>query len=400
MKEEDFTPSDGSSRKKFDRQAYAQKWLDFKQLEEKLMASEVRYRRLFETSKDGIIILDGYSGQIIDINPFLTEMLGYNHTELLGRKLWEIGVFKKIVASKQAFNDLQSKEYFHFEQLVLETKDSKLIDIEFIGNVYLVDHSKVIQCNIRNITDRKLAEEKLAKYHNQLKELNATKDKLFSIIAHDLRSPFSTILGFSELLFENIRKVDMEKSLVYTEQINSTAKQTLIQLENLLAWAKTQTGQIYFNPENLQLQNIIQEVVDSLNSSAILKNITLDYSLSNNIVVVADHNMLKSVVRNLVSNGIKFTNRGGRVFINTVTKQSLVEITVSDNGVGIDEETCDKLFRIDTTVLTTGTANERGSGFGLILCKEFVEHNGGKIWVKSKIRKGSKFKFTVPLSDR
>jgi PAS domain S-box-containing protein len=396
MEEENLTFSERSCRKKVDEQANRKKWLDLEQLEEKLVTLEIRYRRLFETSKDGIIILDGYTGQIIDVNPFLTELIGYSYTELFGKELWEIGIFKNIIPSKQAFNDLQSKEYIHFEEMILETRDGNRIDIEFIGNVYLVDHTKVIQCNIRNITARKLAEEKLAKYHNQLKELNATKDKLFSIIAHDLRSPFSTILGFSELLFENIRKVDIETSLEYIEQINSTAKQTLLQLENLLAWAKTQTGQIYFNPENLQLQNIIQEVVDPLNSSAILKNIILDYSISNSIVVFADHNMLQAVLRNLVSNGIKFTNFGGSIFIEVVTKQNLVEITVSDNGVGMDEETCDKLFRIDTTIVTTGTANERGSGFGLILCKEFVEHNGGKIWAKSKIGKGSKFIFTLP----
>jgi len=368
--------------------------------ERKLHDSETRYRRLFETAKDGILILDGNSGQIVDVNPYLQELLGYSHNDLLGRELWEIGVFKNIAASKKAFKELQNKEYIHFEDMPLETKEGRAIDVEFVSNVYVVDHTKVIQCNIRNITDRKLAEEKLAKYHQQLKELNATKDKLFSIIGHDLRTPFCTILSFSELLFENIRKVEIDTSLKYIGHINSTAKHTLVQLDNLLAWAKTQAGRTYFKPQNINLYNTLHGIVDSLNSSALIKNINLDFYLANNIVVFADENMLMTILQNLISNAIKFTNLGGKVFIQCISKPSQIKITVCDNGVGMDQETCNKLFRIDTTVTTSGTANERGSGFGLILCKEFVEMNGGKIWVKSKLGEGSKFTFTLPTGNK
>jgi signal transduction histidine kinase len=318
----------------------------------------------------------------------------------LGRELWEIGVFKNIAASKNAFKELQSKEYIHFEDMSLETKEGKAIDVEFVSNVYIVNHTKVIQCNIRNITDRKLAEEKLAKYHQQLKELNATKDKLFSVIGHDLRTPFCTILGFSELLFENIRKVEIDTSLEYIEHINSTAKHTLVQLDNLLAWAKTQTGHTYFRPQNVNLFNALQEIVDFCNSTALIKNINLKFSLGTNIVVFADENMLKTILQNLISNAIKYSHLGGKVFIQSNSKPGKIKISVSDNGVGMDQETCNKLFRIDTTVTTSGTANERGSGFGLILCKEFVEMNGGKIWVKSKLGKGSKFTFTLPKGNK
>ena len=161
MRKENDNSMGRSSRKKIQGQNSNEHLINeaiYEQLEEKLKASETRYRRLFETAKDGVLILDGYNGQIVDVNPYLTELLGYSHKELMGRELWEIGVFKNIIASKNAFIELQNKEYIHFEDMPLVTKDGKAIDVEFVSNVYLVDHTKVIQCNIRNITQRKQAE--------------------------------------------------------------------------------------------------------------------------------------------------------------------------------------------------------------------------------------------------
>ena len=230
----------------------------------------------------------------------------------------------------------------------------------------------------------------------RLKELNATNNKLFSIIAHDLRSPFSSILGFSELLINNVRTYGAENSLEFITHINTTADHTLNLLDNLLTWAKTQTGQIEYRPKNLHLHPIIQEIIQVLNSSAAIKNITLNSSPSDGIGAFADPNMLKTVLRNLVQNAIKYTNSGGTVDIQVVSQQNQVIITVLDNGVGMNEETLNKLFRIDSTLIKNGTAGERGSGLGLILCKEFVERNGGKISVESKVRIGSSFSFTIP----
>ncbi len=369
-----------------------------KQKEEKLKASEIRYRRLFEAAKDGVLILDANNGQIIDVNPYLTDLLGYSHQELLGRELWEIGVFKNIVSSKNAFQELKNKEYIHFENMPLETKKGTPIAVEFVSNVYMVDHSKVIQCNVRNITERKLEEEKSAKYQKQLIELNATKDKLLSIIAHDLRSPFTSILGFSELLIENIRTFGPENSEEFVAHISSTAQHTLILLDNLLLWSRNQTGEIDFKPNNLLLGPIIQEIVGLLNSSAILKNITLNNSVPEDTIAYADPNMLKTILRNLVQNSIKFTKSGGTVDIHAVLKQNQIVFSITDSGVGMTKETYNNLFRIDTTTITNGTEHERGSGLGLVLCKEFVEKNGGKIWAESEVGKGCKFEFTIPSS--
>ena len=233
----------------------------------------------------------------------------------------------------------------------------------------------------------------------KLKESNDTKDKFFSIIAHDLRSPFNNILGFSELLIENLNKFETQETEKYLGIINSSANNTLILLDNLLNWAKSETGIISFNPKKIIFSNVILEITKLKKSMAKAKNISLNYSSSDEIEVYADENMLRTVLRNLVSNAIKFTKNGGNISVYAISKQDFVEITVSDNGVGMKKETQNKLFSLETNETTIGTANEKGSGLGLILCKEFVEKHGGKIWIESELGKGSDFKFTLPINN-
>ena len=250
-----------------------------------------------------------------------------------------------------------------------------------------------------DITQHKQEEKHLIQLYQRVIELNTTKDKLFSIIAHDLKGPFNSILGFSDLLCSNIYDYDNKKNERFANIINTSAKNTLVLLENLLDWAKTQTGQIEFKPERLILEKAILEIVNVLNSSASIKSIKLKVSISDDIEVFADQNMLMTILRNLVSNAIKYTNTGGVVKLYATIISNQIEITVADNGVAMDKETISKLFRLDINHTTNGTANEKGSGLGLILCKEFVEKHGGKIWVESKRGVGSKFKFTLPLSN-
>jgi len=249
-----------------------------------------------------------------------------------------------------------------------------------------------------DITGRKHADEKLKESEAKLRELNATKDKLFSIIAHDLRNPFNSILGFSELLIEDAGKSDVKESEKYLGIINSSAQNALILLDDLLDWARLQTGQGNFNPQKLILSSIIREIVEASSLAADIKNISLNYNLTDEIEVYADKNMIKTVLRNLISNAIKFTNLGGNIKVLVSSTPKQVEISISDNGLGIDKGECKKLFDISTNFTIPGTANEKGSGFGLVLCKEFVTEHGGKIWVESEKGKGSDFKFTLPLN--
>jgi signal transduction histidine kinase/streptogramin lyase len=237
----------------------------------------------------------------------------------------------------------------------------------------------------------------LEERRHHIEELNASKDKFFSIIAHDLKNPFQSIIGFSQMQKEEIKSGDRGAIEVYAGLINTSAIQTYRLLENLLEWANSQRGKITFNPVPINLMEILNEEFIVLNDIAIMKNIELKSSFPYDIIIKADNDMIKTILRNLISNAIKFTHKNGMVEVRAMLEDRNVEISVSDNGIGMTNETMAKLFRIDANLSTRGTENEKGTGLGLFLCKEFVEKHGGKIWVESESGKGSTFKFLIPL---
>nr|WP_321411501.1 PAS domain-containing sensor histidine kinase [uncultured Carboxylicivirga sp.] len=251
----------------------------------------------------------------------------------------------------------------------------------------------------RDISERKKSELALQKSEKELKELNSTKDKLFSIISHDLRGPFSSIIGLSELLIENLNDTTFTDFEKYLRVINNSANNTLILLDNLLNWAKSQTGTLNFNPEKMILSEVVTEVINLYKPIARAKKIALNYFNLEEIDVFADKNILETVLRNLISNAIKFTDYEGDIWIYASRKDNWVEITVSDNGVGITKEKQKELFKLSTDSSTNGTKNKEGSGLGLILCKDFIEIQKGKLWVESREGKGSAFKFTIPRNE-
>jgi PAS domain S-box-containing protein len=230
----------------------------------------------------------------------------------------------------------------------------------------------------------------------QLKELNTTKDKFFSIISHDLRSPFNSILGFSELLLKNHSKYDNEEREYFINTIYMSAKNTLSLLDNLLTWARSQSGKINLSKENINLKFFLKELTLILQEQANNKKIEIKNHITENILVFADRNMLDTIFRNLITNAIKYTNEGGIIELKQKTETEFVEITIADNGVGMNEKIRNSLFKTGETKSIEGTDGERGTGLGLILCKEFVEKHGGKIWVESEFGKGATFYFTIP----
>ncbi len=244
---------------------------------------------------------------------------------------------------------------------------------------------------------KRKANERLRKSEANLKELNATKDKFFSIIAHDLKNPLHILLLTSDILAQNFESYSPEKIKVYILNMNKSSKSLANLLENLLNWSRAQLGTIEYKPEKLNLYDVVQEVLSPLWGNAEKKDVSISTDLDENLHVNADKNMIALVIRNLVSNAIKFTQHGGNIQLQANLNNSQVEIEVQDSGIGIPDEDIPKLFRIDVQHTTTGTDNEQGTGIGLILCKEFVEKHGGKIWAESEQGKGSKFKFTVPV---
>jgi PAS domain S-box-containing protein len=245
---------------------------------------------------------------------------------------------------------------------------------------------------------RKQNTEAIKKYADELNQLNITKDKFFSIIAHDLKNPFITILGFSELLLNDFSDLTDEEKIYYVTEMHKSAEVSHLLLQNLLQWSRTQTGKIEFNPQNISLFNSVNQNIDLLKASATKKQVNLINKIDESVFINADEDMLNTILRNLLTNALKFTNRDGSVTITSKPQGNMVEISVEDTGVGMDEATQKKLFRLDETITKTGTDNEVGTGLGLILCKEFIEKHGGKIYVESQPGKGSNFIFTLPIT--
>ncbi len=232
--------------------------------------------------------------------------------------------------------------------------------------------------------------------NRKLEELNATKDKFFSIISHDLKGPLNSLTSFSSLLINHTAHLSKEEIQMLAKDLDKSVKGLFSLLENLLEWSRSQSGNIELKPESLDLNDLINQSKHLLSKTAESKNIEIQTTEYYNISVHADRNSVSTVIRNLMSNALKFTPEGGQVRIEATESSNMVMISVHDNGVGMSEEVMDKLFRIDKKHTTKGTANEKGTGLGLILCKEFVEKNGGTIAVESREGEGSIFSFTLP----
>jgi len=238
---------------------------------------------------------------------------------------------------------------------------------------------------------------RLREANEELTRLNADKNRFIQILGHDLRSPFTTLLGFSDLLLENIHFYDLDRIESLIQIIHKTSHQTFNLLEELLLWSKAHTDRIPFEPRLIGFQKVCQQVVESSKSHAEMKNITIIVSEDVDATLYADELMLRTILRNLISNAIKFTHRNGEINIRTDREESFAIVTVTDSGVGVAHEHIDKLWDITQSYTTEGTASEKGTGLGLLLCKEFVEKHGGWIWVDSEPGKGSSFRFALPL---
>jgi len=238
---------------------------------------------------------------------------------------------------------------------------------------------------------------KLKNKEEVLKELNATKDKIFSIISHDLRSPFNVLLGYNQLLIENAEKYPAEKVRQFAQEMYNSSKQAFTLLENLLHWSSLQTGKLVPGPEELIPSELFKDLVSITAGQATEKEISLKTEIHSNDKVRADREMTKTVLRNLVTNAIKYSYPGGAITIKAERRDNDMLFTVSDTGIGIEKAYVSGIFNVDCNISKPGTSNESGTGLGLILCKDFVEVNHGSIWAESEPGKGSDFKFTLPV---
>ncbi len=318
------------------------------------------------------------------------------------------GIMDDPIYFKQSTDDILFQEGDSFEIDVRHRGESlgryQLKEIKFPTYMRQYESMKLVISqigglaivNARKYTELEHANQLIETSEAELRELNATKDKFFSIIAHDLKSPFNSIIGFSELLADHSSNKDHLKVQKYAGIILKSSQRALELLSNLLEWSGSQTGKIQFNPESFNLANFIKEIIPMFDDLSMQKSISVKTKIPPNMTIYADKHMISTVMRNLVSNAIKFTREHGEVVILAAEKQNKLCVSVRDNGMGIAAERIDRLFRIDQNNSTPGTANEKGTGLGLILCKEFVEHHGGNIWVTSIVNEGSEFSFSVP----
>jgi signal transduction histidine kinase len=251
------------------------------------------------------------------------------------------------------------------------------------------------QVALIDLTEYRIVKDSLIESNEALKILNTTKDKFFSIIAHDLRRPFQSLLSYSELLSKEIESLSHEEIILFSKGLNDNLKNLYGLLENLLHWSMMQRNLLEHNPVNLNLHDVVNKIIGVSNQSAMEKIISLSNNIETGTFVYADVDMLRSVVQNLIINAIKFTPTGGKIIVSSIEKDSFVEVSVQDTGMGIESEKSSELFNFNTIFTTEGTGGEKGTGLGLPLCKEFIERNGGKIWVESELGKGSKFTFTL-----
>lgn len=248
----------------------------------------------------------------------------------------------------------------------------------------------------KSLKEIKLAKDALTKSEAQLREINATKDRFFSIIAHDLKNPLGSFKEITNYLAESYNDFSEADKIEFLNLMKDSSQNLYALLENLLEWSSSQRGSIQFDPTDLNLYLLSKDVVNLLKPTADKKKIAIQNDFNPSIMLYADSNMLNTVLRNLISNAIKFTPEQGTIKLNAAMEQEKCVISVSDSGLGMTAETIEKLFKIDSQLTTLGTNKEKGTGLGLILCKEFVEKHGGKIWVKSELGKGSTFYFTLP----
>jgi PAS domain S-box-containing protein len=369
-----------------------------------LASAETPYRIIIEEMEEGAVTV-GEDDTILFCNRRFANLINTPMEKILGAKFIDFisgeehakynqmlqqSLKGRITQEITSFNKNGEPVYLHLSTCMLpEGMNGKICII-----VSDITELKRHQQNLQELVNERTKE--LNKTNTELKEINSTKDKLFSIIAHDLRGPFTSLLGYSDLMIENLHKYDKSKFEQILFHINSAAKDAYTLLENLLIWARSKNGQLRFNPQWLNLAVVLEEIRGNLNSLAMIKNITITNRSGASTLGFADENMLQAIVRNLVANAIKFCKPGGEIEIFSTSGENWIEIAVKDNGVGMPPEMRDKLLRSEETSSSTGTAHEKGTGLGLLICREFVDKHQGRIWVESEPGEGSCFYFTLP----
>ena len=366
-------------------------------IETKLKESEVRYRRLFETGHDGILILNSQTGQITDVNPFLEKLLGYSKSEFLNKKLWEVGAFKNIKASREAFKIFKKGGHLRYEDLPLETKSGQSIEVEFVSNSYMVGETLVIQCNIRDITERKKLE--LVKETDRLLEEERLKVASIADATHELRTPLAIIKGNVDLAMQNKSK-NPKPPRSALRAINYEIKHLSNILSDLtLITSKKGELQNRIVYDKVNLRSLVTVVVGRCKAIAYKKNISITARKIPSLIILGDKVYLEKMLANLIKNSIVYGNKNGHTEILAEESKGFIIISVTDDGIGISKEDLphvfERFYRADKSHSSDG--NSIGIGLGLSIVKWVAEAHGGKVSAKNIKNKGSVFSVSLPI---
>jgi PAS domain S-box-containing protein len=368
--------------------------------ESALHASEMRYRRLFETAKDGILILDATSGRIVDANPFIKALLGYSHDELLGKELWQIGLFSDIAASQAAFKELRRTGYIRYEHLPLETRGGTHVEVEFVSNVYRAEASDVIQCNIRDIT-RRIGLERLAREQSlAMADLHRRKDEFLAMLSHELRNPMSSIVNALQLM----RLQQGDENLIQ-HQARSILERQVAQLTrlvgDLLEVSRVATGQLRLHLESIDLCGVVAVAVEATRAAVGRRGQELTIALPPRPVwLQADPARLEQVIVNLLDNAGKYTEPGGHIELSLETEDGAAVLRVRDSGVGIAANVLPHVFDLFTQADRSLDRSAGGLGIGLSLVRALAELHHGSVEASSAgPGQGSAFVVRLPLSE-
>lgn len=368
---------------------------DRKSAELACQESEVRYRLLSDLTMEGIIIHK--RGIAVDLNASLARLLGYEQQEIVGRNAIELLVHDD---DKEIVRNNVVKEWAQPYVARLVKRNGEVIYVELEARNFEINGEIMRVASVRDISERKKSEDERRRINEELRNAIAEKDKFFSIIAHDLKSPISGFLSLTRLLVEHFEEMTMKEVNSSLHALHKSSLRVYALLENLLEWAKFQQGLLTCSPRPVPLKEIIRSSFDFSHSLAEQKEIVLHDETPQDLVVNIDSPMIGTVVRNLLSNALKFSKRGGRVLITAHQDGDMATVAVRDEGVGMNREIQSMLFSLENKITRPGTEGEASTGLGLILCKEFVEKHGGRIWAESSPEQGSVFYFTLPVAGK
>ncbi len=362
---------------------------DHKLAKAALNNSGIRYRRLFEAAKDGIFILDAKTLKIIDSNPFMTDLLGYSHDEFFGKQLWEIGLFADREASQSAYRELQKNGFIRYDHLPLESRTGQKVEVEFVSNVYAEDQQEVVQCNIRDITER-------CRLERQLADLDRRKDEFLAMLSHELRNPLAPILNAVQLLQRQTDENSIQRKAhaIIERQVG----QLTHLVDDLMEVSRTLTGRIQLRPEQVTVSAIVERAVETVRPLIDQRKHEFTLSLPPDpIWLYADAARLEQVVTNLLTNAVKYMNAGGHIWLSARQEGDKAVLRVRDTGLGIAPAFLPQIFDLFSQAERTSDRSQGGLGIGLALAMRLVEMHEGTITVSSTLGQGSEFVVSLPV---